>query len=214
MRINLSKFILDLLFPHTCCGCDIVGPLLCSNCWQKLDWQLWPVKLELNKTFLDQVSAAFEYTPLTKSIVRRCKYDQVQDAAVLMAELISNYLPPRPNHTLCPVPLHYKRQSQRGFNQAQTIGNTLAQIWQLPSQNLLIRTVNSSQQVKQIDKNSRLHHLDHHFALNPIFKDNLPSRVTLIDDVVTTGTTLNQCAQILKQNGVKQVNAITFAHGV
>ncbi len=103
------------------------------------------------------------------------------------------------------------RLRERGFNQAQVIAQTLAELVNTPYQDLLIRTIHGSHQASIQSRDERLNHVANHFSLNPNMTSSLPKTILLIDDVFTTGSTLNECARIIKANGCKMVIGLTVA---
>ena len=111
---------------------------------------------------------------------------------------------------LLPVPLHLKRLRQRGFNQAVLLGEVLAKEWQVPmARRLLKRTRWTEPQVnltsKQRENNVRgAFELAHAEAVKG-------KRVMLVDDVVTTGSTVQECAKVLKKGGAASVHVVTVA---
>ena len=114
------------------------------------------------------------------------------------------------------VPLHSRRQAKRGFNQAEEIAQELALLLHVPYQPLLDRQRPTLSQASQAHRHQRLTQLHDCFAMNskaplPAHAENVS--VLLIDDVVTTGSTLNECAQVLKQNGYGSIHALVLAHG-
>jgi len=116
---------------------------------------------------------------------------------------------------LVPIPLHPRKLRERGFNQSEelarvfkkTLGDSSTCI--LP---LLIRKTDTASQT-MMDRKTRIANVQHAFALNP--KLSLPSSqpITLVDDVFTTGSTINACAKLLKQRGFNSVCSLTFGHG-
>lgn len=107
-----------------------------------------------------------------------------------------------------PVPLHAKRERERGFNQAKIIGHLASNIWHLNLENLLIRIRDTGQQVGRT-REERLKNMANAFALSP--KSQLPKNVLLVDDVWTTGATMRECARILKKAGAKYVWGLVLA---
>ena len=121
-----------------------------------------------------------------------------------------------PSIIVTSIPLHPKRQRVRGFNQAEEVAKAYATLANLPYQPLLKRTVYSAPQAQLRTKSDREHHLTDHFVINPSIQleKTTESTVILIDDVVTTGSTLNECARVLKSTGFSHVHGLTVAHGL
>jgi len=114
---------------------------------------------------------------------------------------------------LIPVPLHHARQREREFNQAEELCHVLSQRTAIPTWNALKRTRSTRQQAS-LTRKQRLDNLRGAFALRRGFgKDQLAGRrVLLVDDVLTTGSTTDACARVLKrQAGVEKVVVITVA---
>lgn len=112
--------------------------------------------------------------------------------------------------TVVPVPLYPKRERQRGFNQAKIIGDWLGSTWHLNVENLLIRNRDTSQQVGK-SKIDRMKNIKNAFALNVKCKIISVKSVLLVDDVWTTGATMNECAGVLKKNGIKPIWGLVLA---
>jgi ComF family protein len=110
-----------------------------------------------------------------------------------------------------PVPLHRRREYQRGFNQADDLARQLG----VPVVPLLKRIVHTQSQI-ELPKEERHRNVKDAFALSPDSRSLIPDPgiVVLVDDVSTTGATLDACAAVLKRNGVKEVRALTAARVV
>jgi ComF family protein len=109
---------------------------------------------------------------------------------------------------IVPVPLYPKRERERGFNQAEVIGRLVAGRWLLETKNLLLRVRDTGRQVGR-DRVQRLDAMKEAFMLKT--KDQLPTTVLLVDDVWTTGATMNECARVLKRAGVRFVWGLVLA---
>jgi ComF family protein len=125
---------------------------------------------------------------------------------------------------IVPVPLHFHRKNWRGFNQAEAIGRVLSsQISGTRFEDLLIRKVNTSQQVKMTSKTDRQRNVKNVFCLKTrgikesktqnVEKFNLVGKkVLLVDDVFTTGASMGECCKVLKMAGVSVVWGFALAH--
>ncbi len=114
------------------------------------------------------------------------------------------------NALLIPVPLHKKRYNWRGFNQAQMIADCLAKNFNLTTNNQLIRHKHKKAQAKLKEAERKIN-IQGCFAWQGPKLDN--QQIILIDDVVTTGSTLNECAKVLKKAGAKKVWGLVVAKG-
>jgi ComF family protein len=117
------------------------------------------------------------------------------------------------NPLLVPVPLHPRRLNWRGFNQSELFAKELADAFQMEmADDVIERTVNTIPQVDIKEREQRLKNLSGIFKI--LNREKIIGReVLLVDDVCTTGATLNECAKILKANGASKVVALVIARG-
>ncbi len=124
--------------------------------------------------------------------------------AELMQDLLSGI---NSQYCLMPVPLHISRLRSRGYNQAYEMAKELAKLTNRPLINSLKRVKNTQMQA-QLKLNQRANNVSKAFAVNePI----IHKHIVLIDDVMTSGNTLNECAKTLKKAGAEDVKIIVFA---
>jgi len=147
-----------------------------------------------------------------KEIVHALKYERRRSISRQLGELMRE----RGSSLLCdaaivvPVPLHPRREYERGFNQAEDLAMHLG----LPVERLLTRVKHTQSQI-ELPKNQRQRNVKDAFALNAVAGCRIPVPVVvLVDDVSTTGSTLDACARVLKNAGVKEVRALTAARVV
>jgi ComF family protein len=130
--------------------------------------------------------------------------------AALMLETCRR--PPLDRATLIvPVPLHPQRETERGFNQAMVLARVVSGLTRLPiAENCLLRVAHTERHRAGMDAQARRESVEGAFALvNPRFVED--ESVLLIDDVLTTGSTLSACAVALRIAGVREVLALTLA---
>lgn len=115
--------------------------------------------------------------------------------------------------TLVPVPLHPRKLRERGYNQARLLAEALQRAGAATAvENALIRDVDTETQTA-FDRRTRLGNLKNAFALAPGAALNPASHYILVDDVFTTGSTLNSCARVLRRAGALNLGVVTFGHG-
>ena len=114
---------------------------------------------------------------------------------------------------LVPVPLHPRKLRERGYNQSQYLAESFGEeVSGRGVANLLIRKKDTLSQTG-FDLKARKENLKNAFALAPKMSIDLSLRYILVDDVFTTGSTLNACAAVLRRAGVVQLDVATLAHG-
>ena len=146
-----------------------------------------------------------------KDILHSLKYERRRSIApplgALMRDCGDELL--RDANIVVPVPLHPRREYERGFNQADDLARQLG----LPVMPLLKRVVFTRSQI-ELPKHQRQENVKDAFGFRPSAISSIPQIVVLVDDVSTTGATLEACARVLKANGVKEVRALTAARVV
>ncbi len=163
---------------------------------------------------LDRIVAASRYsaTPLLRKAIHTFKYRKVFDLARDLSALMLQVVPKLdayPEPVLCPVPLHWTRRFERGFNQAELLAIELSQVLDYPVKNLLARVRPTGHQAWRL-REDRRNALKDAFRFEGSF---VPDFVILIDDLSTTGATLEACARELKIAGVKRVEGWVVAQG-
>jgi ComF family protein len=141
---------------------------------------------------------------VARRLVHELKYRHVRVAAPVMAHLMHGLPDLRPFDLALPIPLHRQRQRERGFNQAELLVRALG--W--PSAPALLRSRRTDQQVgKHLTERRRNVNGAFSYGGGPL----TGMTVALVDDVVTTGATADECAKVLKDHGARRVVAVAFA---
>ncbi len=214
--------LLDFLFPKFCISCSRPFTYLCPKCYEQPDFFTLPIEPQLKDNQLDLLLSACVYKPPISNLVKELKYTGIKNIAKTCAQVLY-YSVNIPNaDIITAVPLHPKRQKQRGYNQAEEIAKHLSILLNIPYLPLLKRTKHTKNQASILDKEKRLSNLKDIFEIDTGIKTRFIASLTtnnqqltalIIDDITTTGTTLNECAKVLKQHGVKKAIGLTLAHG-
>ena len=211
--------VLHLFFPHTCIGCgtDIlhVKHQLCLRCLSHLpvtnffEQPLNPVENKfIGRLPIKNAAAGYFFTKqsLLARLMYELKYKGNKDIGFYLGQLIGRMMETNPlyNDTdiLMPLPLNEKRQKKRGYNQATAICDGIATVINKPViENAVMRKVNTQTQTRK-GRISRWENMDGIFAVTkPSLLEN--KHVLLVDDIVTTGASLEACgSEIVKVNGI------------
>ena len=232
--INLSRVVLDFVYPPVCLVCKEVireeflpesKALVCSCCWNNLEIEEKPfcpeckVELKISQlhdcsAYLNKVYALGVFDENFQALIHHFKYKGkislgkrlgYRLAEELKGQNLSDFT------YLIPVPLHKVRKRERGFNQSEILGEALAQKLNLRlPQNILIRIKNTKDQTK-LSIEERKENVAGAFQVQDKQKILHGKKIILVDDVITTGATLNECARVLKQAGAKEILAVTIA---
>lgn len=215
---------LHLLFPEICPGCETVlhdyESHVCSTCLHTL-----PI-LEENKDIVLQKLAGrirattaysflkFNKQGLAQKLLHELKYNHNQELGVLLGKLMAKDLQYKNINIeadcLVPVPLHKKRYRERGYNQSEMLANGLSSVLNIPVNTTLL---GKSRETKSQTQKGRLARLSNSMGcyelLDPVTSEGL--KVILIDDVITTGATLEACSTPLSQGNIQSISVVSFA---
>jgi len=182
------------------------------------------------KTPLRGLFAASHYeNPILKEMIHRFKYQSVESLKKPLAELIIAYIAKEllidklANSVLVPIPLTLKRKINRGFNQSELLTKEIGKFLNCPVINLLKRKKFTSPQAEISDWQKRKENISGAFCLNPklIGSGNQSDqsdqsglkKVILVDDVSTSGATLEEAARVLIQAGIEEIYGLVVAKG-
>lgn len=231
-------FLIDLFFPKNCVNCQKLGTWLCENCQQTLDYnpnnyclhcykksELGNFCQAAKKNFsLEGIIIAGDYKNQTlENLVKTFKYKSAKGLSEILSDYLIKYINKNPilknffqklnfpNTLIIPVPLHRKRQAVRGFNQSDLIARNLSSClnFTLDRKNLTRRKNNPPQAKLKGEK--RLINLKNNFIWQGKALEN--QTIIIIDDITTTGTTLNECARALKRAGAGKIWGLVIAKG-
>ncbi len=238
-KLQISNFLLELFFPSFCLGCQQEGVLLCQDCKSTLEISEYnyclcsknPLRLpQENKNGkcsrcqdkkLSGLYFALPYQEkfLTKKLIYQFKYPPYLKtlAKDLTSILIEHFVLAKnntdniwENGVLVPVPMEKRKMKNRGYNQAEELAKELSKTLKIPMvSGNLIKIKATLPQIK-LSAKERSENLKNAFLVkNPGELKN--KKIFLVDDVYTTGSTMEECANVLRTSGVKQVWGIAIA---
>jgi len=210
--INFYKAIIDLMFPEFCVGCNKLNTLLCSRCFEELEFLQF--KIDKNKTkYLNSINCCCYYNSVAKKLVHELKYKYVKDVGKTIAHIMYYAMDYKKIDLITFVPIHKMKEDQRGFNQSEIIATQLSKLLNVPIAQLLIKTKETKSQMSVGNKKDREKNILGSISINKLVdkqsKDAYKS-ILIVDDVFTTGVTLNYCAKILKDFGFKNIHGCCF----
>jgi len=200
---DFLKSLYDFFFPPLCFGClkKTDGERICFSCYQKIFSQ--PIIFKKNI----RIYALGPYTIPFVNLINEFKYQNrifiAQTLALALSKIIINDYYLKDCDFLVPVPLHPARLRERGYNQSEILALEISQITNIPVLKCLKRIKYTKSQTVLDDKKRRIN-VKNVFAFDKNYSlEN--KKIILIDDVVTTGSTLNNCAEVLYKNKAKEV---------
>lgn len=223
-----SRLALELLFPARCALCDRGGALLCEDCAARLPVaggrrcrRCWmPLAAGTGDPLCahcanDAPAFASLRSPYVleggaRRLAHLLKYEGLTSLAEPMARLMADRARGVDADLLVPVPLHRGRERARGYNQAAELGRRVAALAGLPSERRGVRRVRDTRPlVKTMHRDERREVMRGAFAGDAAIVDG--RRILLVDDVVTTGATLDACSRALLEAGAAAVRCLTWA---
>ncbi|MBP7177283.1 MAG: ComF family protein [Thermoclostridium sp.] len=226
-KLPSFEYILRLFFPPRCISCDCLLPIdmegvLCRDCEEDI-----PVLK--NREFINpagnsigRIFSAFDYEKGIRKAIHNLKFNDRPENAAALVKLalprISQFLFEAQPHCakssrydiIIPVPIHFRRKQQRGYNQSELLAKNLAKQTKVAFYpRALTKSIHTPPQ-SSLGRGERLRNLTKAFRLkNP--ETVRGKRVLLVDDVMTTGSTLEHCARVLTEAGATQVDAFVIA---
>jgi competence protein ComFC len=225
--------ILSFVFPKKCVACKKQGSYLCENCFVFLSFDPKSLCLLCNspvfnnlthprcrrKYAIDGCFSAFSYNKTAQKLIYNFKYKPyLTDLKNVLADLFYESIIQneqlqsqiqKEKWVLVPIPLSLSKLRKRGYNQAEILAHELSKKFNFPVLNILQRTRETKTQVGMTNLQRKINIKD---AFNVIHNSEFKiQNVFLVDDVVTTGSTLLEASKILKKMGVGKVFGLTLA---
>ena len=227
---KLKGMAFDLLFPKWCVGCGKEGDFICPSCRRLISQIVPPLCPRCGKhqpsgilcpscvswqAEIDGIRSPFQFDGVMRQAIHQLKYGNIRALAKPLAKLLNDYLitNPIPGEVLVPVPLHQKRLRERGYNQSSLLANELGKLINLPViDDCLVRQQHAPPQARTLTVEERRSNVADAFTCTNLrLKDK---QVLLIDDVSTSGATLDACAAALKLAGVTSVWGLVLAREI
>lgn len=224
---DLLEDFLCIIYPKTCCACSTVlkknEDWICVGCRLELpetDFHIYPRDNELIQRFVGKVELDFAISYLyyrkkgkVQQLLFNLKYHGVEELSELLGRLYVNQLQAEWINSvdiILPVPLHKTRKLNRGYNQVSGFAKVLAEkIGGKYIENVLVRTEHTETQTRK-NAVERWENVSGKFKV--VSSELIHSkRVLLVDDIVTTGATMEACLQVLLDSGVKSVSIASIA---
>ena len=235
MKRSFLGTLTDLLYPRRCPVCDRAvrpfGSLVCETCENKPVYIKEPCCMKCGKELdndeieycgdcmrhrhlFDRGRAVFSYKSISDSIYR-FKYKGRREYgayyAECMVERLGEWIIQRRPDALIPVPVHASKRHIRGYNQAEVLAKELGSILHIPIETNLIKRVRKTSPMKDLSVSERQNNLKKAFKIS---RDDVKlSTVIIVDDIYTTGSTLDAMSYELRGAGVKHIYFVALAIG-
>jgi len=238
---QFGENLLNIIFPIACHGCGQTDTWLCETCYKKIKTNKRQKCFVCGNTNLTgnyacgclenfhfdglYIAGDFKDSTLAR-LIKNYKYKFIRDLKIPLSRFLIDFIDIEiidrnlncdttlskrladKNLTIIPVPIHRRRLRWRGFNQSAELAQIIADTYDIKINHDLIRRKFYQPQTK-LDKIQRQKNIHNSFAWLGCKK--APRNVLLIDDVVTTGSTINECSRVLKENGTRNIQVLVIA---
>lgn len=227
---------LKILYPPRCAVCDrllMMGDAdVCRVCSKKLPWIHQPYCMKCGKMLdndrqeycrdcmkyfhkFDRGIAAFQYTGGIRASVGRMKFQGRRDSLDFFADAMmkqgETWIRRWQPQVLLPVPSHWTKKNRRGFNQSELLAEKISERTGIPVEKKLVKKRRDTRNQKELSLEERRKNLRGAFVLTKEAAGL--ERVLIIDDIYTTGSTMDAMAELLRENGVKHIYFLTLCIG-
>jgi ComF family protein len=216
--VYFFRNIIEFIFPPFCITCEErLEPddvWACRSCWNSLRRVKGAVRdgvIELD--FIDEIRAGAYYDQKLQTLIHHFKYSRALGLAEGFSDILTVTIAGLPDwltaDLLVPVPLHKVKYRERAYNQSEEIAKALSRKISISCRtDVLLRGVNTVSQTQMADAKERVKNMTDVFAIKES-EAVTGKKVILIDDLITTGSTANACARVLKEHGAKTVYVLT-----
>jgi len=218
------ELLLNFFFPLQCVNC---GRLLaadnkdrvCGDCWSRIIYLNRPIDIRLS---LEEIWSVAVYDGVLRELIHQFKYKEkkylTNPLGKLLVDFVEEYLEEERFDYIVPIPLEKARQKKRGYNQAELLARVLGEAVNKPILTNLIKRRKKTKPQFGLKKEERFENLSGAFEISESVKEDVATiagkTILLLDDLATTGATLDECARALKGAGVSEVYALVLAHGI
>jgi len=218
MLNKVKNFLLNLFYPKYCFLCQREGTYLCQDCLSTLEISGFHQKFS-TENLSDLYFATSYQKPLIKNLIQSFKYKPfVKELTDNLSSLIIEHFqllekpPDFADFILIPVPMEKKKLKWRGFNQAEEIGKELSKFFRISLLNNVLAKIKETPAQVDLSEEERKENIRNDFSIKN-GGQILGRKILLVDDIYTTGSTLTECAKVLKEAGAKEIIGIVIARG-
>lgn len=219
---KIWEFALDIFFPPICLNCrkylekEEKTNLICNSCHKSIE--INKILFRSSPDFLLAAASSYENEAL-KNLIHYFKYERFLAAEKPLREILIEYLGKvfagwdLTDFIIIPIPLHPKRLHSRGFNQSEILANIISKHFDIPLKTgILKRVKNTKPQIETKNHKEREENLKGSFEISADYKDMLKNKnIILVDDVYTSGATMNAAIRIIRRENKNRIIGIVVA---
>ena len=205
--------ILNFIYKKSCLICHSrkENSFLCTNCKKEIKFNDFKILKLIDNV---KIYSCCNYSGIPQKLVRLLKFHNKKFLAKEISDLIYEYINNLninfSDYEIICVPLHKKKQRKRGFNQCELISKELSLKLNIPFNFNLIKRIKNTKSMYKLKYKERIENLKDAFFVDINFYNG--KKLLIIDDIVTTGTTLNEMIKELKKSGIEDITCLTFTN--
>ncbi len=201
---------MEFILPALCIHCSAPLPsgqkIICPDCFTSIPRLDQAIIDALNKeivpAYFDALFVVFPFNPLVQHLIHLLKYQRARSVAGYFAEALNKSLGQLQIDLICATPLHKVRQRERGYNQSAEIGRCLADLHHCMFDDSVLERIRNTRSQTQLNREHRKENVSGAFKGT---KKLAGKTVLIVDDVITTGSTLNACAREIRKCGAGRI---------
>lgn len=227
---SLGNGALDCLFPRICVGCGAIGDFICARCARTLPFLNGPICPRCGQPqasgmlcpscaalpgAASSIRSVFRFEGIVRSAIHELKYRNLRAIAPTLSTYLATYASDHgmSADVIVPIPLHPARRRRRGYNQAELLARGISEVLNIPvAAGAVTRRGEQTSQVRTRDVEERRRNVASAFTCTD--ESFSGKRILMVDDVCTTGATLEACAAALRASGALDVCGLTVAREV
>jgi ComF family protein len=239
--LYILKILINLIYPASCqaCGVKVDGwdKNICADCLKKIKKRTPPFCRRCGKqlsdshgpedacpdcknggVYFDRAFSIFHYNDMLKGLVHKFKYGKITCMAKEFSDMAAAFVKQRGINSgidmILPVPMHPLRLIKREINPSEALAGNIASKLAIRYSGRFIKKVKNTRAQSRLGRIERMENIRGSFALTGRGLKDIPGKnILLVDDLFTTGATVNECAMILKKAGAGRVDVLTLARG-
>jgi ComF family protein len=221
--MNLTKLydlfiepVIAFALPAFCISCqsklESKRKVICPDCFDKLPTlpeEFIDVLIdEIDQIYFDRLHIKYQFAEQFQKLIHHFKYQRTLTLAKYFAEVIAPLINKNDLDIISSIPLNPIKEKERGYNQSALIANEIGSLLKILVNNTLIKRVRNTPSQTKLNREQRINNMMNAFDCDADLSDQ---RIILVDDIITTGSTINECARILKRQNAKTVIVIALA---
>lgn len=221
----MLETLMNILFPPKCIFCkSLLRPTtemsICEECYTEIPFlgrnRIDASDLDVHPNYCDEVLCICEYSKSVKEMIAKFKFSNKPSYYRILGKLLAKKIKEMTNHDrfdiIIGVPLSKNKLIQRGYNQSQLIASTLSKEIKIPEKSKLLSRVRDTGSQSHLAKRERYLNVKNAFRVSNV-DEIFGKSIILLDDVLTTGNTVNECCRVLKEAGAYEVMVAVIASG-